>query len=68
MRYYLRRAEMIPATYSKYYNVEEVAEIMRMSERNIQKLCREGKMGSTRTGKSYLIPQESLDEFLKIRR
>jgi excisionase family DNA binding protein len=55
-------------TYSKYFTVEEVAEIMRMSVRNIQKLCNEGKLGSTRTGKSYLIPQESLDEYLKIRR
>ena len=54
--------------YSKYFTVEEVAEIMRMSVRNIQKLCREGKMGSTRTGKSYLIPSESIDEYLKIRR
>ena len=54
--------------YSLYYNTSEVADILRMSERNIQKLCRDGKLGSTRTGKSYLIPQESLDEYLKIRR
>ena len=55
-------------TYTKYYDTDEVAAIMRMSPRNVQKLCRDGKLGSTRTGKSYLIPQESLDEYLKIRR
>jgi excisionase family DNA binding protein len=34
----------------------------------MQALCKKGKIGSTWTGKRYLIPQESLDEYLKIRR
>jgi excisionase family DNA binding protein len=54
--------------YPTYLMVEEVAKTLRISVRAMQQLCRDGKIGSTRTGKRYLIPQESLDEYLKIRR
>lgn len=54
--------------YPKYFTVEEVAEILRISPRMVQSLCREGRLGSTKAGKRYLIPPESLDEYQKIRR
>lgn len=52
----------------EFYTVEEVAEKLRMSPRTVQLLCREGKIGASQPGRRYLIPVESLDEYLKIRR
>ena len=52
----------------KYLTVEEVATTLRISRRAVQAMCRDGRIGSTMAGKRYLIPQESLDEYLKIRR
>ena len=51
-----------------YLTVEEVAETLRITRRAVQAMCRNGRIGSTNAGKRYLIPQESLDEYLKIRR
>jgi excisionase family DNA binding protein len=54
--------------YPNYLTVKEVADILRLAERTVQRLCRQGKIGSTKLGKHYRIPQESLDEYQKIRR
>ena len=54
--------------YPVYLTVEEAAGILRISRRAMQQICRDGKIGSTRAGKRYLIPQESMDEYQKIRR
>jgi len=53
---------------SDFLTIEEVAEKIRMSPRAVRQLCQDGKIGFTRPGKKYLIPVESLDEYLKIRR
>jgi excisionase family DNA binding protein len=55
-------------TDSKFLTVEEVAKKIRASSRTVRKLCKDGVIGSTRPGRKYLIPAESLDEYLKIRR
>lgn len=52
----------------EFMTVEEVAKTLRCSTRCVQALCSTGRIGSTKTGKRYLIPRESLDEYLKIRR
>lgn len=54
--------------YPHYLTVEEAADILRISPRTMQQICRDGRIGWTRAGKRYLIPQESLDEYQKIRR
>lgn len=51
-----------------FLTVEEVAERLNLKPRTVQLLCSQGKIGSSRPGRKYLIPPESLDEYLKIRR
>lgn len=51
-----------------FLTVKEVASKLRCNERNVQRLCRKGILGFSKPGKIYLIPEESLDEYLKIRR
>jgi excisionase family DNA binding protein len=53
---------------AEFLTVKEVAEKLNLSLRGVQALCRAGKIGSSRPGKAYLIPPESLDEYLQIRR
>lgn len=53
---------------SKFMTVAEVAKELRIAERTVRKLCQEGKIGASHPGLKYLIPPESLDEYLKIRR
>jgi excisionase family DNA binding protein len=50
----------------KYMTVAEVAEELRLTPKGVQRLCRDKILGSSKPGKSYLIPRESLDEYLKI--
>lgn len=52
----------------KYLTVDEVAGILRVNVRTVQTYCRKGVIGATKTERNYLIPRESLDEYLKIRR
>lgn len=51
-----------------FYTVKTVARKLNLSERGVQSLCKQGKLGHSKPGKAYLIPPESLDEYLKIRR
>jgi excisionase family DNA binding protein len=55
-------------TESKFLTVEEFAKKVRASPRTVRKLCKDGVIGSSKPGRRYLIPVESLDEYLKIRR
>ena len=60
--------EKIPE--KKYLSVAEVAAETGYSVRTIRKLCKEGRIGSSqpeRRGR-YLIPRESLDEYMSVRR
>lgn len=51
-----------------FLTTKEVAEKLNLKPRNVQYLCEQGKLGSSKPGRKYLIPKESLDEYLKIRR
>jgi excisionase family DNA binding protein len=63
-----RRERVAQNKYPVYLTVEEAAGILRISVRAMQQICQDGKIGSTRAGKRHLIPQESMDEYQKIRR
>ncbi len=43
-----------------FYTVQEVAEILSLSEQTIRKLIHEGKLQAIRLGRTYRIPYESL--------
>lgn len=43
-----------------FYTVQEVAEILSLSEQTIRKLIHEGKLQAIRLGRIYRIPLESL--------
>lgn len=43
-----------------FYSVQEVAEILALSEQTIRKLIHEGKLEALRLGRTYRIPYESL--------
>jgi excisionase family DNA binding protein len=53
---------------TNFLTVAEVAKKLRLSPRTVRGLCERGVLGSTQPGRKYLIPSESLDEYLKIRR
>jgi excisionase family DNA binding protein len=52
----------------KYYTVDEVAEKIRKKPRYVRYLCAQGTLGATkpRGARAWLIPKESLDDYLKI--
>lgn len=45
-----------------FYSVQEVAEILGLSEQTIRKLIHDGKLGALRLGRTYRIPYDSLIE------
>ena len=45
--------------------VAEVAEILRVSERTIYNLLEAGDLRGVRVGRSWRIPKEALEEFIK---
>lgn len=49
-----------------FLTVEEAAKILNMSPKGVQRLCREKILGNSKPGKSFLIPPESLEEYLSI--
>lgn len=51
----------------EYYTVDQVAEKLHISPRTVQGLCRTGKIGASQPGRRYLIPKESLDDYLNVR-
>ena len=49
----------------KFYTTEEVAAILRCDIATIRRYIKEGKFkGHIRSGKQYLIPQESLEKYI----
>lgn len=50
---------------SIFYTVQEVSEILSLSEQTIRKLILEGKLKAIRLGRTYRIPYEALTD-LKI--
>lgn len=43
-----------------FYSVQEVAEILGLSEQTIRKLIHEGNLKAIRLGRTYRVPYESL--------
>jgi excisionase family DNA binding protein len=52
----------------EYLTTREASEILKITAWHVQRLCRDGVIGSSHPGRKYLIPVESLEEYLKIRR
>lgn len=54
-----------PVLVQKVFSVNEVAKIIpSLSPDTIRRYCKNGILEASKTGKSYLIPQESLDKYL----
>jgi excisionase family DNA binding protein len=53
---------------TEFLTVDEVAARLHLAKRTVQEYCRKGIIGSTKTERKFLIPPESVDEYLKIRR
>lgn len=45
--------------------VKEVAEMLRISDESVYRLCRSGRLRTTRIGWQWRIPQEAVDELLR---
>jgi excisionase family DNA binding protein len=43
----------------------EAAEKMRLNEQTVMKWCREGRLQASKIGGKWLIPQESVDAFIR---
>jgi excisionase family DNA binding protein len=50
---------------SHYLTVTEVAEIMRVSKMTVYRLVRDHALASVRIGRSYRIPENALEEYLR---
>ncbi len=49
----------------KVYDLKELAELLKMNIRTLQKYVREGKLKASKVGTHYIITEESLKEFLE---
>lgn len=48
-----------------YLTVEEVAELMRVSKMTVYRLLHSGELPGIRVGRSFRVPREALDTFLR---
>lgn len=48
----------------KYYTIEEIAEILRVTYLTVYRWIRAGKLEAQKAGKQYRISQSQLDNFL----
>ena len=55
-----RKSEMEPL-----YTPEEVAELLRVSPRTVQRWLAQGKLQGVKVGRLWRIPKASLDRFLE---
>ena len=49
----------------RYLTVAEVAETMRVSRRTVDRLVHGGELPAVRVGRSFRVPQDALDAYLK---
>ena len=49
----------------RYLTVEEVAELVRVSRMTVYRWVRAGELPAVRVGRSFRIPQDALDAFLR---
>ena len=53
------------ATEPRFYTIEEVARILRVSGRTVYRLVERGEIRALRVGDLYRISQEALDAFIR---
>ena len=47
----------------EYYTVQQIAQLLDLHEKTIQRYIREGKIKAQKVGKSWRVTKENLDEF-----
>ena len=50
---------------TKFYTLQEVADILRVSRQTIYNYVTAGKLKATKYGKAYRVTESTLQEFLK---
>src|SRR6056297_521017 len=50
----------------EYYTVQQIAQLLDLHEKTIQRYIREGKIKAQKMGKSWRVTKENLDEFTGI--
>lgn len=51
-----------------FLTADQVAKELCITTNAVARLCRDKKLGASHPGRKWLIPRESLDEYLQIRR
>jgi excisionase family DNA binding protein len=49
----------------RYLTVAEVAELMRLSRMTVYRLVNRGELPAVRVGRSFRVPQDALDAYLR---
>lgn len=50
---------------SKFYTPQEIAEILRVTDKTVRNWIRSGELDAVVVGKSYRIPEESIKNLIK---
>jgi len=50
----------------KYYTTDEVAVVCRVTKETVRDWCRDGKIKATKRGRSYLISEDDLKDYLEV--
>lgn len=53
-----------PGSPPRLYTLREVAQAMRVHERTVYRLVREGKLGAIRVGSQWRVPEQAFAEFI----
>lgn len=48
----------------RFYTIEEVAKILRVSEAKVRQLIQSGELRATTVGRQYRISEEALQEYI----
>lgn len=51
-----------------FYTTDEIAKIIDREPPHVRTLIRSGRLDSIKTGKSYLVPVESVEKYIEYRR
>ncbi|WP_448062132.1 helix-turn-helix domain-containing protein [Cellulomonas hominis] len=52
----------------RFLTVAEVAEVMRVSKMTVYRLLHSGEMPAVRVGRSFRVPQDALEQYLRTAR
>ena len=53
----------VEPTEERLYSVPEAAELLSKSEQSVRNLCIRGRLAARQVGRTWLIPQSSIDSF-----